>query len=99
MLSVGPEGPTDLRVDFGLFPVVVLVGIDFREAGFDGWSRRSLQTFPEDLVVEFGWNAVFSREVEASGFRRPVLRVMSRLQLGTGGEHDLFRVQSQSPSL
>jgi hypothetical protein len=27
MLSVGPEGPTDLRVDVGLFPVVVLVGI------------------------------------------------------------------------
>ena len=49
-------------------------------------ASRSLHTFPEDLVVELGWNAVFAREVEAAGFLRPVLRVMSRLLVGTEGE-------------
>src|ERR1700675_1724339 len=78
-----------------LFPVFVAVDIDSREPGFGSWSSRSLQTFPEDLVVEFGWNAVFSREVEVAGFLRPVLRVMSRLQVGTGSELDLLWIQSQ----
>src|SRR5258708_27902245 len=49
-------------------------------------ASRSLHTFREDLVVERGWNAVFAREVEAAGFLRPVLRVMSRLLVGTEGE-------------
>ena len=77
-----------------LFPVFVAVDIDSREPGFGSWSSRSLQTFPEDLVVEFGRNAVFSREVEVAGLLRPVLRVMSRLQVGTGSELDLLWIQS-----
>src|SRR5690348_10976154 len=38
-----------------LFPVPV----DLRERGLGSWSRRSLETFPKDFVVEFGRNAVF----------------------------------------
>src|SRR5258707_7925336 len=96
MLSVGPDGSHRLASRRGLFPVFILVVvIDFQESGFGSWSSLSLQTFPEDLVVEVGWNAVFCREVEAAGFRRPVLRVMSRLQVATGGELDLLWVQSK----
>src|ERR1700686_3950718 len=51
----------------GLFVFVrLLLGVASREAGFGNWSRRSLETFPKDLVVEFRWNTVFSREVEAA---------------------------------
>jgi hypothetical protein len=51
----------------------------FLSVGLGSGSSRSLQTFPKDLVVEFGRNAVFLGKVEAAGFLRPVLRVMSRL--------------------
>ena len=68
----------------GLFPFRVAVGIDFREARFGSGSGRALQAFPEDLVVELGWNAVLSREVEVAGFRRPILHVVSWLQVRTG---------------
>src|SRR5882762_5166407 len=85
---------------YGLFPVFILVvGIDFQEPGFGSWSSLSLQAFPEDLVVEIGRNAVFCREVEAAGFLRPVLRVMSWLQVGSGGELNLRWVQSQGSRL
>ena len=72
-----------------------LVGIGSREPGFDSWSSRSLEAFPKDFVIELGRNAVFSRKIEAAGFLRPVLRVMSGLQVGTGSELDLVRVQPQ----
>ena len=75
-----------------LFAVFSVVGIGPREAGFDSWRRLSLQTFPEDLVVELGRNAVFAREVETAGFFRPVLRVMSGLQVGTASELDRIGV-------
>src|ERR1700738_5017628 len=81
-------GPTDAS-GCRLFPVFIFVGFDLREAGFGSWSSRSLQTFPKNLVVELGWNAVFSREVKAAGFLRPVLRIVRRLQLGTGSKHHL----------
>src|SRR6266403_4466641 len=94
MQSVGPMVPP-IASGRGLFPVFILVGIDSREPGFGSWSSRSLQTLPEDLVVEFGWNAVFCREVEAAGFLRPVLRIMSWLQDGTGSKLLLRWIQSQ----
>ena len=78
--------PTYLRVKCGLSPVFILVRCDFREACFGNWSRGSLDPFPEDLVIELGWDTIFTGEVEAAGFLRPVLRVMRGLQLGTGGE-------------
>jgi hypothetical protein len=95
MLSVGPDGSHRLAGGRGLFPVFILVGIDLREAGFGNRSRCSLQTLPKDLVVELGWNAVFTGEVEAAGFLRSVLRVMSRLQGGTGSKLHLRWIQSK----
>jgi len=98
---VGPEGPTDLCewFVFGLFPVVVGIDCDFREAGFDGWSRCSFEPFPKDLVVELGRNAVFSREIKIAGFLRPVLRVMSGFQVGTSSELDLGWIQPECGQL
>src|SRR5258708_1666589 len=92
MLSVGPDGPTDLRVD--VWPTSRLYPCRRHRLSRTGFWQLE-QPFPEDLVVEVGWNAVFSREVEAAGFLRPVSRVMSRLQVGTGGEFDLLWVQAQ----
>src|SRR5882762_369127 len=88
--SGGTRGPHRSASGCGLFPVLIVVGFDHRESGFGSWSSRSLQTLPEDLVVELGWNAVFSREVEAAGFRRPVLGAMSWFQDGTGSEVHLL---------
>src|SRR5215469_12610969 len=82
-----------------LSAVFILVGLDPREAGFDSWRRLSLQPFPEDLVIKLCRDTVFTGEVESAGFLRPVLRVMGGLQLGTAGEHDFVRVQSQASSL
>src|SRR6266436_6119023 len=65
----------------------------FPFVGLGSGSSRSLQAFPKDLVVEFGRNAVFLGKVEAAGFLRPVLRVMSRLYVGTGGELHLRWIQ------
>src|SRR5215469_2680729 len=81
---------------FGLVVIRFLLGAKLRGTVFDRWSRCSLETFPKDPVVEFSWNAVFRREVEAAGFRLPVLRVMRRLQIPTGSELDLVWIESQS---
>src|SRR5215831_4500736 len=80
----------------GLVLVHFLLRANLRGTVFGSWSRCSLDTFPKDPVVEFGWNAVFSREVEAAGFRLPVLRVMRRFQISTGSELDLVGVESQA---
>jgi hypothetical protein len=62
---------------------VLVGGGDLLEPTVRNGCRCSFQTFPQDLVVEVGGNAVFAREVEAAGFRSPVFGVMSRLQVGT----------------
>src|SRR5215831_17464357 len=92
--------PKQVTRERGLLSVAVfvLVGIGFREArGGDG-RLGSFDTFPKNLVVKLLRDAVFSREVEAPGFRCPVLRVVSGLENGSLGEHDLVRVESQSSS-
>jgi hypothetical protein len=78
---------------------------------FENWfwslEQAFLETFPKDLVVELGRDAVFSREVEAAGFLRPVLCVMSWFQIGHENRRKPFRltapygfadITSRSPS-
>src|SRR6516162_5247443 len=99
MRSVGPNWipPTCqwMKLTSRLYPC--------RQRRPETWCGQPEQAFPSDLpkgsVVELGRNPVFASPVEAAGFLRPVLRVMSRLQVWTRCELDLVWIQSECRQL